>query len=90
MEKAGVQKFYKFRGDVMLNTFQIKSVTHCEHLSEWVTALGLLSDYENTTLNIALQRYADLGRGWNKSDGSGRPIYWPYPQRSQPKYTRCM
>ena len=68
MENIAIQKFYKFRGDVMLNTFQIKTVTDCEHLSEWVAATGLLTDYENTTLDITLQRYADLGRGWNEEE----------------------
>ena len=68
MEKIEIQKFYKFRSDVMLNTFQIKSVTDCKQLSEWVNSTGSLTDFENTTLDFALQRYQELGRGWNEEE----------------------
>ena len=69
MEKTPIS-FYKFRADIMLNTFKIKPISNCNELSNWLShdKQPVLTDYENTTLDIALQRYADLGRGWNEEE----------------------
>ncbi len=61
-------KFYKFRGDLMLNTFGIKSIDECKSLKYWLDSTGQLTDFEDATLNFALQQYHDLGRGWNEEE----------------------
>ena len=61
-------KFYKFRETTMLNTFQIRTVSACTALDNWLNASEILTDFENTTLDFALQRYHELSRGWNEEE----------------------
>jgi hypothetical protein len=63
-----MEKFYKFKETAMLNTFDIKRVTHCEKLKEWLNATTILTDFENMVLDLALQRFEDLGIGWNEEE----------------------
>ena len=67
MEKEPT-KFYTFRESAMLNTFKIRTVSTCAALNNWLNASAVLTDYENATLDFALQRYHDLGRGWNEEE----------------------
>ena len=61
-------KFYKFRETTMLNTFKIRTVSTCDALDSWLNASTQLTDFENTTLDFALQRYHELSRGWNEEE----------------------
>ena len=63
-----MEKFFKFRADAMLNTFNINTINDCKVLNDWISDKVLLSDYENMTLDIALQRYREIGRGWNEEE----------------------
>ena len=67
MEKETI-KFYKFRETTMLNTFKIRTVSTCTSLDNWLNASTILTDFENTTLDFALQRYHELSRGWNEEE----------------------
>ena len=67
MENAPI-KFYKFREMAMLNTFGIRTVTTCDVLNHWLSTNDSVSDFENTTLDLALTRYAELGKGWNEEE----------------------
>ena len=67
MEKAPT-KFYKFRADLMLNTFNIKSINDCVELTNWLDAKTVLTDLEIAILDLALQRHRDLARGWNEEE----------------------
>ena len=67
MEKEPT-KFYKFRESAMLNTFKIRTVSTCAALNNWLNASVILTDFENTTLDFALQRYHELSRGWNEEE----------------------
>ena len=67
MENAPI-KFYKFREMAMLNTFGIRTVTTCDVLNHWLNTNDGVSDFENTTLDLALTRYAELGKGWNEEE----------------------
>ena len=63
-----VVRFYKFRADLMLNTFGIKSVSDCNELAKWMNTQITLTDFEIMTLDFAIQRYKELGRGWNEEE----------------------
>jgi hypothetical protein len=67
MEKA-TQKFYQFRSDKVLDIFGIKSVQNCEILNNWLSTNDSVTDFEQKTLDMALDRYAELGRGWNEEE----------------------
>ena len=67
MEKEPT-KFYTFRESVMLNTFKIRTVSTCAALNNWLNASVILTDFENATLDFALQRYHELSRGWNEEE----------------------
>jgi hypothetical protein len=63
-----MEKFYKFKEMAMLNTFGIKTVTHCETLNNWLDTNDSLDDFDNQILDRALNRYAALGKGWNEEE----------------------
>jgi hypothetical protein len=67
MEKT-TTKFYQFRGDKMINTFGIINVEDCTVLNDWLKAHYILSDFEDMVLNVALQRYAEIGKSWNEEE----------------------
>ena len=67
MENAPI-KFYKFREMAMLNTFSIRTVSSCDVLNNWLNTDDSVTDFENTTLDLALKRFADLGNGWNEEE----------------------
>ena len=48
-----MEKFYKFRADVILNTFQIRSVNNCEQLANWLNAKDSLTDFESIKYNVS-------------------------------------
>ena len=61
-------KFYKFRADLMLNTFKIRSINDCTELKNWLDAQVSLTDLELGILDFALQRHRELARGWNEEE----------------------
>jgi hypothetical protein len=68
MEKKLTQRFYQFRGDKMLNTFNIRKVIKCKILTEWLTVDDTITDIEGSILDRALNRYERLGNGWNEEE----------------------
>ena len=66
MEK--VSRFYKFRADIVINTFGIKRVKQCKILSNWLDAEYDLDIFELNTLDKALARYESLATGWNEEE----------------------
>jgi hypothetical protein len=67
MEK--VEKFYQLRGEKVMVTFKLNEVKTCQNLEALLSKSDdVLSDYENMTLDLALQRYETLGRGWNEEE----------------------
>ena len=66
--KVAMQKFYKFREVDMLNTFNIKTVYTCEVLENWLKNNDSVSDFEDKTLDLALNRFAELGKAWNEEE----------------------
>ena len=67
MEKE-ITNFYKFRGDVVINTFGIKQIQKCEVLGQWIQAQNELDDFEVMTLDRALKRYFALAASWNEEE----------------------
>jgi hypothetical protein len=67
-KKIKMEKFYKFRETEMLNTFNIRTVFSCEVLHNWLNTNDSVTEFEDTTLNLALNRYAELGKGWNEEE----------------------
>jgi hypothetical protein len=63
-----MEKFYKFRGATVINTFGIKSVKKCKTLENWLNAKETLNDFENMTLDFALLRYEELSKSWNEEE----------------------
>lgn len=63
-----MEKFYKFRGNVVVNTFGIKIVKKCSTLDNWLDAHEILNDFENMTLDFALLRYEELSKSWNEEE----------------------
>ena len=52
----------------MLNTFDIKRNTDCVVLQNWLKSSFELSDFENMTLDVTLNRFERLGIGWNEEE----------------------
>ena len=67
MEKE-ITNFYKFRADIMLNTFNIQSIDACLELTKWIDTRTTLTEFEIMTLDLAIRRYKELGRGWNEEE----------------------
>jgi hypothetical protein len=67
-KQVTMEKFYKFRETDMLNTFGIRTVSDCEELDNWLKTNDSVTDFEEKMLDMALKRYADLGRGWNEEE----------------------
>ena len=63
-----MEKFFKFTGSAMIDTFGIKKKSVCEMLNYWLSADGQLSDFENKTIDNALQRFNNLGMSWNEEE----------------------
>ena len=61
-------KFHQLRADKVINTFQIEKNKECKHLSEWLDASVDFSVFENQLLDFALEKYANLGDGWNEEE----------------------
>ena len=67
MEKA--EKFYQFRSEKVMVAFNVKEIKDCEHLDLLLSDLeGTLASHEATTLDLALHRYQNMGRGWNEEE----------------------
>lgn len=66
MEK--IENFYKFRGDIVINTFHVKRIKRCESLNQWLIANYELDDFEHKTLDRAIERYFDLAASWNEEE----------------------
>ena len=63
-----IQKFYKFTETAMIDTFSINKKLVCEVLTRWLDVEGTLDEFENTTINNALQRFQKLSAGWNEEE----------------------
>jgi hypothetical protein len=63
-----MDNFNKFRGETVINTFGIKRVKQCATLNKWVAAQYVLDDFEDKTLDKALERYANLAASWNEEE----------------------
>jgi hypothetical protein len=63
-----MEKFHQLRIEKVLTTFHIKEKTNCLQLDELITAGGSVSDFEEATLDAALDRYNRLSRGWNEEE----------------------
>ena len=63
-----IQKFYKFTETAMIDTFSINKKLVCEVLTRWLDVEGTLNEFENTTINNALQRFQKLSAGWNEEE----------------------
>lgn len=63
-----MEKFYQFRDNKVIDTFGIKSVQDCPHLSDWLQVQDSLNDFEYLLLDTALARYAELSKGWNEEE----------------------
>jgi hypothetical protein len=63
-----MEKFHQLRAEKVLTAFHIKSKQECADLDDFLSATGTLSDYDNTTLDLAITRYRKLGRGWNEEE----------------------
>ncbi len=61
-------KFYQLRSDKVLTTFNIQPVEQCEHLNAWMNTEIALNDFEEQTIDLALKKYSELGRGWNEEE----------------------
>ena len=67
-KKTEIQKFYKFRELTMINTFGINTVTDCPELNNWLNTNDTVTEFEDMTLNLALKRFAELGKAWNEEE----------------------
>ena len=63
-----MEKFFKYREIDMLNTFDIKRNTDCVVLQNWLKSSFELSDFENMTLDVTLNRFERLGIRWNEEE----------------------
>jgi hypothetical protein len=63
-----MESFYKFRGDIVINTFGVKRLQRCDSLNQWLTANYELDDFEQKTLDKAIDRYFDLAASWNEEE----------------------
>ena len=63
-----MEKFHALRIEKVLTTFRIKSILNCEQLNELVSTETKLTEFELTLLDVALDRYRQLGRGWNEEE----------------------
>ena len=70
MEKTEKEtiNFYKFKGDIVINTFGIKRVQKCKILEEWLEASDELDSFELKTLDKAINRYLLLSASWNEEE----------------------
>jgi hypothetical protein len=53
---------------VVINTFGIKRVQQCAELNQWMKSQFILDDFEEKTLDKALDRYANLAASWNEEE----------------------
>ena len=63
-----MEKFHQLRSEKVLTTFHIKTKKHCTHLNELIGEQTTLTHVEDTILNMAIERYHDIGRGWNEEE----------------------
>ena len=64
-----MEKFHKFTGTAMIDTFGIKKKSNCEQLNHWLNNTGeTVDDFENKILNLALQRFDELSEAWNEEE----------------------
>lgn len=63
-----IENFNRFRGDIVINTFQVKRIQRCDSLTQWLTAYYELDGFEHKTLDNAIERYFDLAASWNEEE----------------------
>ena len=67
MEKA--EKFHQLLVEKVMVAFNVKEIKDCKHLDLLLSDLeGTLASHEATTLDLALHRYQNMGRGWNEEE----------------------
>lgn len=68
MDAKAPQRFYQLRSEKVLTAFHIKPVKKCIFLDDWLSTAGLLTPLELGILDMAMERYEQLGRGWNEEE----------------------
>lgn len=63
-----MEKFHELRIDKVLNAFSIQKKKDCLHLNHWLNHEEVLTSTEIEILSIAIQRYNELGDGWNEEE----------------------
>jgi hypothetical protein len=63
-----MEKFHQLRIDKVLTAFHVKEKFECEQLDKLLVPTGSITDFEDTTLNIAIDRYRRMGQGWNEEE----------------------
>lgn len=63
-----MEKFYKFRGPVVVNTFGINRLQKCDTLNYWLEARYELDDFDLKTLDKAIERYNNMAASWNEEE----------------------
>ena len=66
-----MEKFHQLRSEKVMTTFNLNEVKTCKNLDELLSSkdkTNTITDFENATLESALERYAAIGRGWNEEE----------------------
>ena len=64
-----MEKFFKFTGTAMIDAFGIITISNCPELNLWLDNTGeTVTDFENTLLDLALERFAELSKAWNEEE----------------------
>ena len=81
--KKTPERFYHLTESKVLQTFHVKSIQQCTHLDTLLSGSTILTPFEESILDMALERYKELALGWNESDRTGGPA----PKRKSLKCT---
>ena len=64
-----MEKFHQLRIEKVLTTFHVKETTKCTALDEFLnTGNQSLNMIENAIIDLAIERYNKLHRGWNEEE----------------------
>ena len=63
-----MEKFHALRSEKVITTFNIKSKKRCDDLDELLSDSSTLTPFELGILDMALDRYEQLGDGWNEEE----------------------
>jgi hypothetical protein len=63
-----MEKFHQLRTEKVLTTFHIQTKKTCTELNKLINTHDTLTDFEKTTLDLALERYDRLKYGFNEEE----------------------